>query len=454
LTSPTTPGNYAYTLDCSDAAGDSTRVRAFLTVTENGYALTSLVADITGTSARTTDSNLVSPWGVALPLRGAAVVVNQGGSTSTSYDGIGNPAPLDAASGNLVVHLPAPAGGAAFSPTGVVAPGYAFPVSAGGNWNWAQLIYVGQSGRIAAWAPSVDPVNAITVYTDAGGAMYTGAAVGSSPSCCLLYATDLRNGKIDVFDTNFKKQTATSTTFAFKDPTLPPGYAPFGIVADNTGGVTRLYVAYAKPTPDYRDAVSGAGLGLVDVFDSNGNFMTHLIAAGKDLNAPWGMAINGYLYVANGGDGTIKAFDPSTPNMPSPVSDSSGAPIVVPGIRGIAAGTIYANQAATLLFTAHPDNGAKGQYGRVDFGASPRLHAPPVVSVFAQRRCQINVGCWYSHIRVGVSDSVGIKIVRLLNPGNALPLLYPYNYPDNLSILNSPPSGYALDVDGNVGVSH
>jgi hypothetical protein len=282
--------------------------------------------------------------------------------------------------------------------------------------------------------------------------MYTGAAVGSSPNCCLLYATDFRNGKIDVFDSNFKKQTATATSFAFKDPTLPPGYAPFGILADNTGGITRVYVAYAKPTPDHRDAVSGAGLGLVDVFDSNGNLITHLIPAGGYLNAPWGMAIGSYLYVANGGDGTIKAFDPGTPGMPSPVNYSSGAPVVVPGVRGIAVGTIYANQGAALFFTAHPKSGEKGQYGRVDFGAPARLHAPPAVSAFAQRHCVINAGCFYDHISANVSDSVGIKFVRFLNLSSFVSIWYPYNYPPNIST-SFPPTGYAVDVDGNVGVS-
>jgi uncharacterized protein (TIGR03118 family) len=406
-----------------------------------------------GTSARNTDSNLVSPWGVALPPAGDAVVANQGGNTSTSYDGTGSPQPLgDPASGNFALHLPAGADGTAFLPTGVVAPELAFQVSAGGNWNWAQLIYVGQSGRIAAWAPSVDPVNAVTVYTDAGGAMYTGAAVGSLPTCCLLYATDFRNGKIDVFDTNFKKQTPTATSFAFKDPTLPPGYAPFNIVADTTGGDTRLFVAYAKPTSDHRDAVSGTGLGLVDIFDSNGNLLTRLISAGTNLNAPWGMAINnGYLYVANGGDGTIQAFDPNTPNTPSPVNDSSGAAVVLPGVRGIAAGTIYANQGAALFFTGRPDTGAKGQYGRVDLGAPARLHAPPAVSAIAEKeRCGYGL-CPYSRIRASVSDSAGIKFVRFLNV-SCFPLYYPYNCSPNLRTY-VPPRAYAVDVDGNVGVS-
>ena len=40
-----------------------------------------------------------------------------------------------------------------------------------------------------------------------------------------LYATDFHNGKVDVFDATFTRQTPSATSFAFTDPTLPAGYA-------------------------------------------------------------------------------------------------------------------------------------------------------------------------------------------------------------------------------------
>jgi hypothetical protein len=63
--SPPTPGTYLYSLACPDAQGDYSYASTFLTVTANSFAQTRLVADSTSTPTRTTDSNLVNPWGIA-----------------------------------------------------------------------------------------------------------------------------------------------------------------------------------------------------------------------------------------------------------------------------------------------------------------------------------------------------------------------------------------------------
>jgi uncharacterized protein (TIGR03118 family) len=62
--------------------------------------------------------------------------------------------------------------------------------------------------------------------------------------------------------------------------------------------------------------VPGAGLGFVDVFDSNGLLVKSLIAQGN-LNAPWGMSLApasfgdaGGRLAGNFGDGSINAYDP------------------------------------------------------------------------------------------------------------------------------------------------
>jgi hypothetical protein len=44
---------------------------------------------------------------------------------------------------------------------------------------------------------------------------------------------------------------------SFTDPTVPAGYAPFGI--HNIGG--NLYVTFAKQDPDKHDDVAGPGHG-------------------------------------------------------------------------------------------------------------------------------------------------------------------------------------------------
>jgi hypothetical protein len=47
----------------------------------------------------------------------------------------------------------------------------------------------------------------------------------------------------------------------------------------------------------------------------------------------------------------------------------------------VAVGNRYANQAATALFVTAQNSGTAGGYQRVDWGAAPRLHAPPAVSL-------------------------------------------------------------------------
>jgi hypothetical protein len=95
-------------------------------------------------------------------------------------------------------------------------------------------------------------------------------------------AANFNSGKIDVLDRNFN---LTSLGGSFVDPKLAPGFAPHGIhVIAN-----QIYVAYAMQDAAKHDAQPGAGLGQVDIFDTNGNFISTFVAAGGKLNAPWGV---------------------------------------------------------------------------------------------------------------------------------------------------------------------
>jgi hypothetical protein len=115
-----------------------------------------------------------------------------------------------------------------------------------------------------------------------------------------------------MFDRTF---TPFSTAGRFRDAGLPAGYAPFGIQAIGD----RIYVAYAKQDVQAHDAVNGAGLGVVDVYDTADALLRRLVTGGP-LDAPWGMAIapvgfgtfGNALLVGNFGDGRINAFDPVT----------------------------------------------------------------------------------------------------------------------------------------------
>jgi uncharacterized protein (TIGR03118 family) len=471
---PTTASSDVYTLTCG-----GTPMSVTLTVTgpANGpYSLTSLVANVTGTAALTVDANLVNPWGLSMAPGDPVWVANNGTQTSTFYDGNGK---AQLASGTSVVKLPAGAGNVPFGPTGIVANATAdFVVKAGGNAGAALFIYAGTSGMLAGWAPTVDAINAVTAYADTGGAVYKGLAIASTGGNNFLYATDFHNNKIDVFNSTFQKQTPSATSFSFTDSTLPAGYAPFGIQAVNngTGGATQLYVAYAQQAaPDDVDNAFGAGLGLVDVFDTNGKLLSHLIPVGGALNAPWGIALapadfaplSNDLLIGNFGDGKINAYNPTSGQFVAAVSDSAGNPLAIPGLWGIVFGNDSDNQPHnTLFYAAGTDDQADGSYGRIDVGSTPpTLNKAPVVTITAPPPSS---GGGYGGggttisgtvaVTATATDSVAITKVQFFANGTSIgtATAAPYTVQwDTTKIANGSVALTAkvTDVDGNVGTS-
>jgi uncharacterized protein (TIGR03118 family) len=466
---PTSPGSSTFTLTCSGAAAEaSTSISTTLTVNPaSGYSATRLLAGSAGAGALASDANLRNPWGIAFAPGKPAWVANNGSETATLYDGNGKAQPN---SNPLVVHLPAGTAGATFSPTGIVSnvSSVDFTVSTGGRSGVARFIFAGEGGMIAGWSPTVDP-NAVIAYTDTGGAVYKGLALANNGTANFLYATDFRNNKIDTFDASFTKQTPTATAFAFVDPTLPAGYAPFGIQAINTSpnNIPQLYVTYAQQQgPDNRVNATGAGLGLVDVFDANGNFVKHLVPAGGALNAPWGVALapadfgtlSNALLVGNFGDGKINGYDPASGQFIGAVQDLTGAAFAEPGLWGIAFGNDAANQPHnTLFFAAGISNQADGEYGRIDLGSAPTLNAPPVVALSAPAG---NVSGTVT-LTATVTDPENIAIANVKFFVNSATLIGTATAPPfsvQWDTTTAPGSSVTLtavatDADGNVGTS-
>ena len=334
--------------------------------TANDYVATSLVSD-GSVKATTTDNSLKNPWGIALAPNAAAVVADQVTQQATSYDGNG-------VKQSTVIAIPAGLGGAA-DPSGVVANTTSgFVITSGSASAPAQYIFDGEGGTIAAWATSVNAQNAITMYDgSSSGAIYTGLAIATDSSgVTRLYAADFGTGKVDVFDSTFAKTTVSG---GFTDSMLPTGYAPFGIQALTVNGQSLIYVAYAKPTSQgSRFALTGAGLGLVDVFNTQGTLQTHLIGAGGHLNAPWGITmapsnfgpVSGDLLIGNFGDGTIDAYNPSSGTFVDQLATTSGMVIANSSLWGIEFGNGAANQPTnTLYFAAGIGGGMDGLYGSI-----------------------------------------------------------------------------------------
>ena len=232
-----------------------------------------------------------------------------------------------------------------------------------------QFIFATEDGVIAGWAPPVDGTHAILVKDNSpSGAQYKGLALSAGGNGPLLYATDFHNGRIDVWDSGFNPVTLPAG--AFSDPTIPAGFAPFGIQAINGN----LYVTYAKQDADRHDDVAGKGLGYVDVFDPNGKLLDRFVSKGP-LNAPWGLALapagfgefSDSLLVGNFGDGRINAFDLATGKHLGALKDENGHTIEIDGLWGLAFGNgINSQSVNTLFFTAGPNDEEHGLYGRID----------------------------------------------------------------------------------------
>jgi uncharacterized protein (TIGR03118 family) len=465
---PTAAGTETFTLSCAGGGyGSGGMGSATLTVTAaTAFSLTKLVADTAGGTALNTDTNLVNPWGVSIPAGTApAWIANNHTETSTLYDGNGKPQPHAAP---LVVSFPAGGGGTTFDPTGIVFNKSTtdFTVTSAGKSGSAKFLFDGEGGMIAGWNPTVDATHAIAMYTDAGGAVYKGLAVAQNAGKSFLYATDFHNSKVDVFDSAFAKQTVSASAFTFADSTIPAGYAPFGIqaIANGTAGATQIYVTYAKQqAPDNHDNANGAGLGYVDIYDTNGKLIKQLVAAGGALNAPWGVALapsdfgtlSGALLVGNFGDGVINAYDAAAGTFLSAVKDSSGKAIATPGLWGIAFGNDANNQPHnTLFFAAGTNNEANGSYGRIDLGAAPTLNATPVVTLTAP------TGTLKGTVSLSatVKDALSVAKVEFFAGATSLGVVAapPYAVSWNTTTVADGSvslKATATDADGNVGSS-
>src|SRR6202020_2021768 len=185
---------------------------------QGGYSQTNLVSN-TASVAKTTDSQLLNPWGISFIPGQDFWIANNNGGTSTLYDNQGNK------DTGLVVTIP----GATHNPNGNCSPGC--PTGNVSNGNGA---YFRGKNELAATEDGLV----------ASGAVYKGHALLNST---FLLAANFNSGKVDVLDRSFNP---TSLSGSFTDPKLPAGLAPHGLhVIGN-----QVYVAYAMQDTAKHDA--------------------------------------------------------------------------------------------------------------------------------------------------------------------------------------------------------
>ena len=328
----------------------------------DGFNQRNLVADTPG-AAEQTDTNLVNPWGLAFGPATPAWVADNGMDVSTLYRGATGATPA-ASVVPLVVSIPEGA------PTGVVYNGGSgFVVHAGTSSGPALFLFSSEAGVISGWnaaVPPPPPSMEAQVAKTVPGAIFKGLAIADTKHGARLYATDFHNGRVDVWDDTF---TPAGKPGAFTDRKVPKGFAPFGI---QTVAGTFVVVTYAKQDADAEDDVAGRGLGLVDVYDTEGNLLRRF-ARGRPLNAPWGIALapkdfgkaSGDLLIGNFGNGRVNAFDPRSGRFEGALRDEHGRKLAIDGLWALEFGNGVIGDPNTLLFTAGPDDESHGLFGAI-----------------------------------------------------------------------------------------
>jgi uncharacterized protein (TIGR03118 family) len=334
-------------------------------------------------AAATIDANLQNPWGIAVAPGLPFWISDNNSNLSTLYSGAGvQETQSITGSPETGIAIPVSAAGVQANPTGQIfngTGGFLIPTSKGQET--ALFIFDGEGGLLSAWAED-SGASAFTAYDDgivngADHAVYKGLAIGTVGGATFLYATDLHNGKVDVFDANFSKPVAMQGKFI--DPNLPSGFVPFGITALNG----QLYVTFAKQDAAMHDEITGSGLGYVDIFDFNGNLVNQFASAGA-LNAPWGIAIapagfgsfEGDVLIGNFGDGTINIFSPNGTSLATAkgaLMAGTGQPLTFPGLWSLTFGNGDADKPVTTLFyTAGLASQIDGVFGSITASITPQ----------------------------------------------------------------------------------
>ena len=276
-----------------DGSGDGSRQRAAALALvacggsdddDMGYVATALVTDVAGMqnpygdSSTHVDPNLVNAWGIAFNPQGFVWVANAGTSTSTLYDGNGVPQ-------SLVVAIPAGAAGDGR------ADGHRLQCLAGlpgdaERGERRERLHLRRRRR-----------HDLRLVADRQPQQRgpRGRSLGRRRDLQGPGARHPGRRRLSVRDRLpqrrrrcLRRQLRPGDERRARSPTrtCPPATRPSASRRSATcsTSATRMQDAAAE------DDVTGAGLGVVNVFDTAGVLVRRLISPGGRLNAPWGMA--------------------------------------------------------------------------------------------------------------------------------------------------------------------
>ena len=299
--------------------------------TAGTYAVTNLISD-GSVPATITDANFINPWGIT----NATFWIN---AQATGFDYVVSPTnfppftPPATPTIAFKISIPAASGGttATGSPTGAAstgaATGFVLP-----NGTKATFLFASLDGVITGWNNKLGTAGAVAqvaINNNAAGAVYTDLALATNTNGTYILAANFGKGAaIEVYDSTFAPAKLAGS---FTDPTLPANYVSYSVHVIGT----QVFVTYALRATTGGPTIA-PGDGMVNVFDTNGNFVAHAVVPGGNLNAPWGLAIapttfgiyGGDLLVGNFGDGIINAYDPKTFAYLGQLADGTGKTLV------------------------------------------------------------------------------------------------------------------------------
>jgi uncharacterized protein (TIGR03118 family) len=302
-------------------------------------------------------------------------VSDNNGGVATLYNGQG-------VKQGLVVNIPSPVSGVAGTPTGVVFTGATgFSIQTDGKTAAAAFTFVTEDGTIVAWGPGINPqdlANDAFIVVDNSnnptaetGAVYKGATTAQitkdGPS--YLYVTNIRSGRIEVYDTKFNRVQLHDIEGhpALVDREIPRGFAPFNVQEINGD----LYVTYARQNAAKHDDLDFPGFGLVDKFSPSGKLLQRL-ESGPWLNAPWGVALapanfgfySNHILIGNAGSGQIAVYDVDSGRFDGLLRDANGHALQNDRLWALQFGNDHAAGPSNwLFFTAGVGDEAHGLFG-------------------------------------------------------------------------------------------
>jgi uncharacterized protein (TIGR03118 family) len=342
-----------------------------------GYRQTNLAASLPSVANNVTPS-LANPWGIAFLADQPFFIADNKVGRVTAHDATG----LGVVPGSFIISN---AAGTGFDhPIGIAADQKS---SFGSPSLINPFILVTGEGTIFTWGPDAQgdlPQQAtLVVDNSTRGAVYEAVAIlNSSLTAPALAVTDFHDGFIDTFLPGF---VPVALLGSFTDPNLPAGYAPFGIKVLGR----QVFVTYALQDVDKHDPIFGAGNGIVNIFDMDGNFVKRF-ASGGALNAPWGITqassnfgrFSNDILIGNVGDGNINVFDPATGLLVGELFDGDGLAIVEVGLHGLAFRADGLGDPNTLYFTSQLNSENDGLFGAITTGliSLSRLSAPATLA--------------------------------------------------------------------------